>query len=127
MEEYNKGYIKGYKDAQKEFERYYDEVKGVFDRYLKLIPKKANLKVKQANAFESEKYKRFIEWVKSDCRNIYRNFIELITEQEMEYLIAKYGGSNLLEVMQDLDNFDGIKKYKNLYRTLENWLKRGVK
>ena len=45
----------------------------------------------------------------------------------MEYLIAKYGGSNLLEVMQDLDNFDGIKKYKNLYRTLENWLKRRVK
>ena len=127
MEEYNKGYIKGYKDAQKEFERYYDEVIGVFDRYLKLIPKKANLKVKQVNAFESEKYKRFIEWVKSDCRNIYRNFIELVTEQEMEYLIAKYGGSNLLEVMQDLDNFDGIKKYKNLYRTLENWLKRRVK
>lgn len=127
MEEYNKGYIKGYKDAQKEFERYYDDAIVLFDRYLKLIPKKANLKVKQVNAFESEKYKRFIEWVKSDCRNIYRNFIELITEQEMEYLIAKYGGSNLLEVMQDLDNFDGIKKYKNLYRTLENWLKRRVK
>ena len=126
MEEYNKGYIKGYKDAQKEFEGYYSDAMGVLDRYLKLIPKKANLRLKQADAFESEKYKRFMDWVKTDCTNVFRNFKELITEQEMEYFIAKYGARSLTDVIQDLDNYDGIRKYKNLYRTLENWLKRRV-
>lgn len=127
MNDYNKGYIKGYKDAQKEFEGYYNDAIVLFDRYLKLIPKKSNLRLKQADVFESEKYKKFTNWIKTDCTNVFINFKELITEQEMEYFIVKYGARSLTDVIQDLDNYDGIRKYKNMRRTLENWLKRRVK
>lgn len=125
MEQYNKGYIQGYKDAQKEFEKYYLEAIGALQRFTKLIPKKSNLKVIQPKLSGSESYLKFIDWIKTDCPNVYKHFTTLPTEDEFIMLKAKDGGKGkkLMDILRDLNNYNKINKYRNLTRTLNNWMR----
>lgn len=126
MNEFNKGYIKGYKDAQLEFEKYYSEAVEALQRFTKLIPKKG--KMKENKLFTSDNYKNFIEFISEKCPNVNRVFINKPSEAEFEKLKIKAGsGTELMNIILDLDNYSKINKYKNLTRTLNNWLDRRAK
>lgn len=120
--DYNDGYIKGYKDAQKEFEKYYGEVIEVLDRFKSLIPKKHNLKIEQKSMFESQEFTNFKTFIKDRCFNIYKHF-PMMEEGEFMHLRSKYGGKRLQEACLSLDNYNKINKYKVLHTTLNNWCK----
>lgn len=126
MSDFNKGYVKGYKDAQLEFEKYYSEAMEALQRFTKLIPKKG--KMKEQQLFTSENYKNFLEFIAEKCPNVNRVFINKPKELEFEKLKIKAGGgSDLMNLLLDLDNYAKISKYKNLTRTLNNWLDRRAK
>lgn len=120
--DYNEGYIKGYKDAQAEFQKYYKEAIEVLDRFNRLIPKKSNLKAEQGAIFEGEDYLNFKEFIKTRCFNIHKHF-SMISENEFTHLKIKYGGKRLQEACLALDNYNKINKYKVLHTTLNNWCK----
>ena len=66
----------------------------------------------------------FIAWLKEKCPYIYKN-LELPTEQEFAKLKENYTAQEIADECEKIENrVDLRKKYKNLYRTLLNWLKR---
>ena len=66
----------------------------------------------------------FIAWLRVKCPYIYKN-LELPTEQELAKLKESYTAKEIADECEKIENrVDLRKKYKNLYRTLLNWLKR---
>ena len=81
--------------------------------------------MKENQLFTSENYKNFLEFISEKCPNVNRVFINKPSEIEFEKLKIKAGsGTELMNIILDLDNYSKISKYKNLTRTLNNWLDR---
>lgn len=60
--------------------------------------------------------------------NIYRKFAHLqISVIDYEKLVKDYGTQKVIDILDQIENFAGNKKYKNLYLTAKNWLKREAK
>lgn len=71
----------------------------------------------------SETLKRFDEWIKKNAPYVYAN-LEPLSEKEFESLRAKYGGHQMADTIEQIENRKDLRKrYKSLYRTLLNWLK----
>lgn len=65
----------------------------------------------------------FKNWLKEHCPYIYEH-LELPTEKEFLKLRQQYTALEIAEECEQIENrLDLRKKYKNLYRTLLNWLK----
>lgn len=57
--------------------------------------------------------------------NIYRKFAHLhINLNDYEKLINEYGSEKVIDILDQIENYKGNTKYKNLYLTAKNWLKR---
>jgi len=56
---------------------------------------------------------------------IYRKFAHLqISVDDYEKLIKEYSIEQVVEIIDQIENYKGNTKYKNLYLTAKNWLKR---
>ena len=61
----------------------------------------------------------------NDNENIYRKFAHLqINLGDYEKLINKYDKQQVNDILDQIENYKGNTKYKNLYLTAKNWLKR---
>ena len=59
---------------------------------------------------------------------VYRKFSHLqINFDDYETLIIEYDRQKVDDILDQIENFAGNKKYKNLYLTAKNWLKRDAK
>ena len=57
--------------------------------------------------------------------NIYRKFAHLyINLNDYEKLVNEYGSEKVIDILDQIENYKGNTKYKNLYLTAKNWLKR---
>lgn len=57
--------------------------------------------------------------------NIYRKFSHLqITLNDYNKLITDYDKQQVNDILDQIENYKGNTKYKNLYITAKNWLKR---
>ena len=57
--------------------------------------------------------------------NIYRKFAHLqINLDDYEKLVNEYDKQQVNDILDQIENFKGNTKYKNLYLTAKNWLKR---
>ena len=57
--------------------------------------------------------------------NIYRKFAHLqINFNDYEKLINEYDKQQVNDILDQIENYKGNTKYKNLYLTAKNWLKR---
>ncbi len=57
--------------------------------------------------------------------NIYRKFSHLqITLDDYNKLISEYNEQQVNDILDQIENYKGNTKYKNLYLTAKNWLKR---
>jgi hypothetical protein len=57
--------------------------------------------------------------------NIYRKFSHLqINLDDYEKLVNEYDKQQVNDILDQIENFKGNTKYKNLYLTAKNWLKR---
>jgi hypothetical protein len=64
----------------------------------------------------------------SVSKDIYRAFAQLsITNLEVEKLLEKYSIQEIDEILDDIQNFKGHKKYTSLYLTATKWLAKNVK
>jgi DNA replication protein DnaD len=69
---------------------------------------------------------------REECKNvrkkektIYRRVQHLeLTEDEYQKLATKYTKSEIDDVLDQMENYVGLKKYKSAYLTASNWLKR---
>jgi hypothetical protein len=61
-------------------------------------------------------------------KDIYRAFAHLsISNLEVEKLLEKYSIQEIDEILDDIQNFKGHKKYTSLYLTATKWLAKNVK
>ena len=74
---------------------------------------------------------------KKTSKGINKEYIDLsymeidyvnLTQENYNKLVEKYGESNVKDKLIALDSYlaNGIKKYKNHYKTLQNWLNKDV-
>lgn len=76
-----------------------------------------------AREVADEKYSRFKEWLSVNCPYIATHLTPMSVE-EFYKLRDKYGSTAISEVCENIENrVDLRKRYKNLYRTMLNWLK----
>lgn len=62
---------------------------------------------------------------KKEKKDIYRQFKHLsITETEYKKLVEKYPTLNVDDILDDVENYAGNKKYTSLYLTANKWLKK---
>ena len=76
---------------------------------------------------QSDKYKNFVRWLISHTENSFIN-LDIPTEDEFNYLSEHTDGKDVADNMRNLDNnkkYDN--KYKSIYLTMRNWLKRDGK
>ena len=60
-------------------------------------------------------------------KDIYRQFNHLsISQKEYLKLLEEFKKENIDEVLDSIQNYSNNKKYKSLYLTAKNWLKRNV-
>lgn len=75
----------------------------------------------------NDKYKNFVRWLISHTENSFIN-LDIPTEDEFNYLSEHADGKDVADNMRNLDNnkkYDN--KYKSIYLTMRNWLKRDGK
>ena len=74
---------------------------------------------------------------KKTSKGINKEYIDLsymeidyvnLTQENYNKLVEKYGESNVKDKLIALDSYlaNGIKKYKNHYKTLQNWLNKDI-
>lgn len=75
----------------------------------------------------SEDFIKFKIWIKENapfCSNP-KNFTKQITEKNFLTLKTKYSGKQIADTILDLENRKDLRKrYCDLYKTINNWLKR---
>lgn len=82
----------------------------------------------EQKSFQSERLKKFLNLLNTECPYISKHYTHLLTESEFERLLDKYTSKDIWATVQQIENrVDLRKKYTNLYRTLLNWLKNNVK
>lgn len=65
---------------------------------------------------------------KKEIKEIFRSFDHLsITKEDVEKLNKEYEMRVITSVLDNIENFGSNKKYKNLYLTAKNWLKKEPK
>ena len=83
-------------------------------------------KEKEKHALNSrvcEAYSRFIEWLSRECPYVAAH-IELPAPEQFAKLKDEYSSQEIADCCLKIENRTDLrKKYKNLYRTLLNWLK----
>lgn len=86
-------------------------------------PKKPNRLSLYDDESRSETLKKFDGWIKANAPYVYAN-LEPLTEKEFESLRDKYNSKQIADTIEQIENRKDLRKrYKNLYRTLLNWLK----
>lgn len=62
---------------------------------------------------------------KNTIKNSYKGFAHLtISKEEFDKLNQEYSKQQIEDIFERIENFAGNKKYKSLYLTAKNWLKR---
>ena len=81
----------------------------------------------QTEIFQNPDYIAFRKWMKDNCSfcNNPKNFTaSVITENEFLKLKEHYTGKEIADVISEIENRKDLrKKYSNLYKTTQNWLK----
>lgn len=86
-------------------------------------PKKPNRLSLYDDENRSDVLKKFDGWIKANAPYVYAN-LEPLTEKEFESLRDKYNSKQIADTIEQIENRKDLRKrYKNLYRTLLNWLK----
>ena len=86
-------------------------------------PKKPNRLSLYDDESRSDVLKKFDGWIKANAPYVYAN-LEPLTEKEFDSLRDKYNSKQIADTIEQIENRKDLrKKYKNLYRTLLNWLK----
>lgn len=72
----------------------------------------------------SDKLRALDGWMKKYVDYIYKHF-EPLTQREFDCLHPKYSSEQICDTLLQIENRKDLrKKYKSLYRTLLNWMKR---
>ena len=72
----------------------------------------------------TEEFKKFNSWLKEHCPSVAKLKTQL-TEEEMNYLITTYTKERFFDILLQMENKkDLTSKYKSVYLTANNWLKR---
>lgn len=96
-----------------------------------LIKQKANRKVTESKqktnkAITNVNYNVNNNLNKND--NIYRRFNHLsISLNDYENLVNEFGSENVINILDQIENYKGNTKYKSLFLTAKNWLKNDAK
>lgn len=71
----------------------------------------------------SETLRKFDGWIKANAPYVYEN-LDPLTDKEFESIREKYTSKQMADTIEQIENRKDLRKrYKNLYRTLLNWLK----
>ena len=77
-----------------------------------------------AAADPASRYGRFMQWAVQTIPDCY-NTMAMPTENQLATLMSTYGDSAVIDIFETIENRQDIRgKYKSLYLTAKNWLKR---
>ena len=77
-----------------------------------------------AAADPASRYGRFMQWATQTIPDCYAT-MAMPTENQLMTLINTYGNSAVIDIFETIENRQDIRgKYKSLYLTAKNWLKR---
>ena len=77
-----------------------------------------------AAADPASRYGRFMKWAVQTIPDCY-NTMAMPTENQLATLMSTYGDSAVIDIFETIENRQDIRgKYKSLYLTAKNWLKR---
>ena len=77
-----------------------------------------------AAADPASRYGRFMKWAAQTIPDCYAT-MAMPTENQLATLISTYGDSAVIDIFETIENRQDIRgKYKSLYLTAKNWLKR---
>lgn len=77
-----------------------------------------------AAADPASRYGRFMQWAVQTIPDCYST-MAMPTENQLMMLINTYGNSAVIDIFETIENRQDIRgKYKSLYLTAKNWLKR---
>tara|TARA_R110002012_G_scaffold314915_2_gene528083 strand:- start:2013 stop:2594 length:582 start_codon:yes stop_codon:yes gene_type:complete len=91
------------------------------------LAKAKNNQVAMLSNAKQNKAKLPVNVIVNVPKGIYREFNHLsITQKEYLKLLEEFKKENIDEVLDSIQNYSNNKKYKSLYLTAKNWLKRNV-
>ena len=77
-----------------------------------------------AAADPASRYGRFMQWALQTIPDCYAT-MAMPTENQLMTLINTYGNSAVIDIFETIENRQDIRgKYKSLYLTEKNWMKR---
>ena len=77
-----------------------------------------------AAADPASRYGRFMQWAVQTIPDCYST-MAMPTENQLATLMSPYGDSAVIDIFETIENRQDIRgKYKSLYLTAKNWLKR---
>lgn len=77
-----------------------------------------------AAADPASRYGRFMKWAAQTITDCYAT-MAMPTENQLATLMSTYGDSAVIDIFETIENRQDIRgKYKSLYLTAKNWLKR---
>lgn len=77
-----------------------------------------------AAADPASRYGRFMKWASQTIPDCYAT-MAMPTENQLATLMSTYGDSAVIDIFETIENRQDIRgKYKSLYLTAKNWLKR---
>lgn len=77
-----------------------------------------------AAADPASRYGRFMKWAAQTIPDCYAT-MAMPTENQLASLMSTYGDSAVIDIFETIENRQDIRgKYKSLYLTAKNWLKR---
>lgn len=107
--------------------------KGMANRYQKVTnvtindndnDNKESTNVDKKESFPKSDYERFNEWLKEHTPNVLK-LQRQITEEEFLKLKKKYSYDQIVDILQNMDNYkDAPKKYTSVYLTFLKWAKK---
>ena len=85
---------------------------------------KESTNVDKKESFSKSDYERFNEWLKEHTPNVLK-LQRQITEEEFLKLKKKYSYDQIVDILQNIDNYkDAPKKYTSVYLTFLKWAKK---